>query len=439
MNEVAKAGLIVGAGIAGIQAALDLADQGFEVYLVEKNPSIGGRMAQLDKTFPTMDCSACILTPKMVDVGRHPNIRLLTYSELKEVSRKERNFKVKIIQKPRYVDETKCTGCGICAQHCPVEIPNEFDEGLGVRKAVYVPFPQAVPLIYTIDKEHCLECGLCERVCGAGAIDLQQQPKEIDVEVGAVIVATGYNLFDAKEKEEYGYGVYDNVITGLMLERLLSASGPTAGHVIRPSDGKIPKKIAFLQCVGSRDEKIGNLYCSRVCCMYATKEAQLIKEHVPEAEVTIFYIDIRAFGKGFEEFYRRAEKEFNIRYVNGRVAEILENPVNKNLFIRAENVESGEPVEEEFDMVVLSTGIVPAATNETEKILPIPTDEDGFFVTAHPKVDPVTTSLNGVFTAGVAEGPKDVPDSVAQASAAAMKASIILKGEGRSKNVSRKT
>jgi len=438
VDEVTKAGLVVGAGITGIQAALDLADQGFEVYLVEKNPSIGGRMAQLDKTFPTMDCSACILTPKMVDVGRHPNIRLLAYSELKEVSGKEGNFKVKILKKPRYVDETKCTGCGICTQHCPVETPNEFDEGLGVRKAVYVPFPQAVPLIYTIDKDHCLECGLCEKVCGAGAIDLQQQPEEIDVEVGAIIVATGYNLFDAREKEEYGYGVYDNVITGLMLERLLSASGPTAGHVIRPSDGRIPKKVAFVQCVGSRDEKIGNLYCSRVCCMYATKEAQLIKEHVPEAEVTIFYIDIRAFGKGFEEFYRRAEKESNIRYVKGRVAEILETPVNKNLFIRAENVKSGEPIEEEFDMVVLSTGIVAAATNEMEKTLPIPIGEDGFFVTANPKIDPVTTSLNAVFTAGVAESPKDIPDSVAQASAAAMKASIILKEEGMSENASRK-
>jgi len=435
---MAKAGLIVGAGIAGIQAALDLADQGFEVYLVEKNPSIGGRMSQLDKTFPTMDCSACILTPKMVDVGRHPNIRLLAYSELRGVSGKEGNFKVKILQKPRYVDETKCTGCGICAQHCPVEVPNEFDEGLGVRKAVYVPFPQAVPLIYTIDKDHCLECGLCEKVCGAGAINLQQQPKEIDVKVKAIIVASGYNLFDARKKEEYGYGVYDNVITGLMLERLLSASGPTAGHVIRPSDGKIPRKVAFVQCVGSRDEKIGNQYCSRVCCMYATKEAQLIKEHVPEVEVTIFYIDIRAFGKGFEEFYRRAEKEFNIRYVKGRVAEILENPVNKNLFIRAENVESGEPIEEEFDMVVLSTGMVPAATSEMEKILPIPTGDDGFFVTANPKIDPVSTSLNGVFTAGVAESPKDIPDSVAQASAAAMKASIILKGRRKSQNVSRK-
>ncbi len=430
MNCVAEAGLVIGAGIAGIQSALDLADQGYEVYLVEKNPSIGGRMAQLDKTFPTMDCSACILTPKMVDVGRHPNIRLLTYSELKEASRKEGSFKVKILQKPRYVDETKCTGCGICAQHCPVEVPNEFDEGLGVRKAVYVPFPQAVPLIYTIDKDHCLECGLCERVCGAGAIDLQQKPREIDVEVGAIIVATGYNLFDARKKEEYGYGVYDNVITGLMMERLLSASGPTAGHVIRTSDGKIPRKVAFVQCVGSRDEKIGNLYCSRVCCMYATKEAQLIKEHVPEVEATIFYVDIRAFGKGFEEFYRRAEKEFNVRYVKGRVAEILENSVNKNVIIRAENVDSGEPIEEEFDMVVLSAGIVPAATNDMEKILPIPIGDDGFFVTANPKIDPVTTSLSGVFTAGVAEAPKDIPDSVAQASAAAMKASVILGEKG---------
>ena len=420
--------LVIGGGIAGIQAALDLADQGFRVYLVEKNPSIGGRMAQLDKTFPTMDCAACIFTPKMVDVARHPNIQLLTYSEVKEVSRAGNSFKVKVLQKPRYVDETKCTGCGFCAQHCPVEVPNEFDERLGVRKAIYVPFPQAVPLIYTIDKENCLECGLCEKVCGAEAVNLNQQQEEIELNVGAIIVATGYDLFDARKKEEYGYGIYDNVLTGLALERLLSASGPTGGHVVRPSDGKIPRKVAFVQCVGSRDEKVGNQYCSRVCCMYATKQAQLIKEHIPDAEVTIFYMDIRAFGKGFEEFYRRAEKEFNIKYVKGRVAEILEDTATKNLLIRAENIESGELVEEEVDMVVLSAGIVPAVTDEIKKVLPIPIGDDGFFATAHPKIDPVTTSLEGVFTAGVAEGPKDIPDSVAQASAAAMKASIILKG-----------
>lgn len=426
---MAKAGLVIGGGIAGIQAALDLADQGFKVYLVEKTPSIGGKMAKLDKTFPTMDCAACIMTPKMVDAGRHPNIEMLTYSEVKEVSRSGKNFKVKILKKPRYVDETKCTGCGICSQHCPVEVTNEFDEGVGVRKAIYVPFPQAVPLIYAIDKDSCIDCGLCEKVCQAQAINHQQEPEEIELEVGAIIVTTGFELFDARNKEEYGYGVYDNVITGLALERLLSASGPTGGHVIRPSDGKMPKKIAFVQCVGSRDEKVGNLYCSRVCCMYATKEAQLIKEHVHGADVTIYYMDIRAFGKGFEEFYQRAKKEFKLKYVKGRVAEILEDPLTKNLFIRAENVESGEPIEEEVDMVVLSTGLVPAATNDLEKILPIQIADDGFFVTANPKVDPVTTSMEGVFTAGVAEGPKDIPDTVAQASAAAMKASILLKEE----------
>ena len=420
--------LIIGGGIAGIQSALDLADQGFTVYLVERNPSIGGRMAQLDKTFPTMDCAACILTPKMVDVGRHPNIKMLPYSELKGINGSVGNFKVKVLKKPRYVDEMRCIGCGICAQHCPVEVPNEFDERLGVRKAIYVPFPQAVPLIYTIDKENCIECGLCEKVCRAEAIDFNQKHEEIELDIGAIVVVTGYDLFDARKKEEYGYGIYDNVLTGLELERLLSASGPTGGHVMRPSDGKIPKRVAFVQCVGSRDEKIGNKYCSRVCCMYATKEAQLIKEHIPDAEVTIFYMDIRAFGKGFEEFYRRAEKEFGIKYIKGRVAEILEDTSTMNLILRAENIESGELVEEEVDMVVLSAGIVPSATDEIKKMLQIPIGDDGFFATAHPKIDPVTTLLDGVFVAGVAEGPKDIPDTVAQASAAAMKASVIVRG-----------
>lgn len=341
-----------------------------------------------------------------------------------------------------------CMSCGACVSVCPtgamedtfdeitrkkpIPIPSEFEMGLTTRKPVYVPFPQAVPNIATIDPEECAhfatgECGICKEICGVDAIDFDQKEELIELNVGAIIIATGYNLFDAGKKEEYGYGVYDNVITGLMLERLLSASGPTGGHVIRPSDGKIPKRVAFLQCVGSRDEKAGNLYCSRVCCMYATKEAQLIKEHVHGADVTIYYMDIRAFGKGFEEFYQRAKKEFKIKYVKGRVAEILEDPLTKNLFIRAENVESGELVEEEVDMVVLSTGLVPAVTNDLEKALPIRMGDDGFFVTANPKVDSVSTSMEGVFTAGVAEGPKDIPDTVAQASAAAMKASILLK------------
>ena len=427
MSEI-QGVLVIGGGIAGEQASLDLADQGFTVYLVERNPSIGGRMAQLDKTFPTMDCASCIGTPKMVEVGMHPNIKLLTYSEIKEISRAGKRFVVKVLRKPRYVDETKCIGCGICAQNCPIETLNEFDEGLGLRKAIYVPFPQAVPLLYTIDKEACIECGLCEKVCGAGAVNLGQEPEEVELKVGAIIVATGYNLFDARKKEEYGYGIYENVITALALERLLSASGPTGGHVLRPSDGKIPKRVAFLQCVGSRDERAGIQYCSRVCCMYATKEAELIKEHVPDAEVVIFYMDIRAFGKGYEEFYRRAEKEYKIKYVKGRVAEILEDPATRNLFIRAENMESNELVEEEVDMVILCAGIVPALTDEMRKVLPVPVDDDGFITSIHPKIDPVTTSLEGVFTAGVAEGPKDIPDTVAQASAAAMKASIIAKG-----------
>jgi len=422
-----KAGLVIGAGIAGVQAALDLADQGFTVYVVEKNPSIGGRMSQLDKTFPTLDCAACIMTPKMVDAGRHPNIKLLTYSEVKDVRKDGRNFRVKIVKKPRYVDEKKCTGCGACAQLCPVEVPNDFDERMGVRNAIYVPFPQAVPLIYTIDTENCLECELCQNVCMAGAINFDQQPEEMEIEVGAIIVTTGFNLFDARLKEEYGFGIYDNVITGLALERLLSASGPTGGHVVRPSDGKIPKRVAFVQCVGSRDEKSGNLYCSRVCCMYATKEAELVKEHVPGVDVAVYYMDIRAFGKGFEEFYQRAKTEFGISFVKGRVAEIQENPATHDLYIRAENIESGELLEDKADMVVLSTGLVPAAMNDLEKILPLKTGDDNFFVTANPKTDPVTTNVDGVFVAGVAEGPKDIPDSVTQASAAAMKASILLK------------
>jgi len=424
---MAKPALVIGAGIAGVQAALDLADQGFKVYVVEKRPSIGGKMSQLDKTFPTLDCAACIMTPKMVDAARHPNIQLFPYSEVREVTGKAGDFLVKITRKPRYVDETKCTGCGVCAQHCPVEVPNEFDQGLGIRKAIYVPFPQAVPLVYTIDRDHCLECGLCMKVCGVGAPNLDQQPQEMSIEVGAIIVATGCEIFDIARKPEYGAGTYDNVITGLALERLLSASGPTGGHVMRPSDGRIPRKVAFVQCVGSRDEKVGIDYCSRVCCMYAIKEAELVKEHVHGADLTIFYMDIRAFGKGFEEFYRRAENEFKIRFVKGRVAEIIEVPATKNLIVRAENIEAGELVDEEVDLVVLSTGLRPAANGDFAKLLSIPVAEDGFFATQNPKIDPVTTPVRGIFTAGVAEGPKDIPDSVAHASAAAMKASIVLK------------
>jgi len=422
---VPNSALVIGGGIAGIQASLDLADQGVDVYLVEKNPSIGGKMIQLDKTFPTMDCSACIMTPKMVDVSKHSKIHLLTYSQVEDIDGKVGAFKVKILRKPRYVDQVTCTGCGLCATKCPVEVPNEFDDKLGVRRAIYVPFPQAVPLIYTIDMDNCILCSVCEKLCAAHSIKFDQKPEEVEIEVGAIILATGYRIFDTSKKQDYGHGKYDNVITGLTLERLLSASGPTGGHVVRPSDGKIPKKIAFLQCVGSRDRSVGNPYCSRVCCMYALKQSRLLKEHVPNADVTIFYMDIRAFGKGYEEFYRRTCDELNLKLVKGRVAQVKEDPGTRNLLLKVEDVEQGRVSTENYDLVVLAAGIESAA-DEIKPLLPIALDEDRFFQTIEPKIDPVLTTVEGVFVAGVAEGPKDIPDSVSQASAAAMKASIVL-------------
>jgi len=420
--------LVIGGGIAGIQAALDAAEQGVDVYLVEQKPSIGGVMAQLDKTFPTLDCSACILTPKMVEAARHPNIKLLTYSELQEVKRNGESFEVKILKKPRFVEETKCTGCGTCAQHCPVEAPNEFDMGLGVRKAIYVPFPQAVPLKYTIDSERCLKltlglCGLCSRICQAKAVNYDQKPEVVSFTVGAIILATGFKLFDASKKSEYGYGRYQNVVTSLELERLLNASGPTAGHIMRLSDGRIPKRVAFIQCVGSRDHQVGRSFCSRACCMCAIKNGILLREHIHDVDVTIFGIDLRAYGKGFEEFYQRAKNEFNIHFIRGRVSRIIEVPETKNLLLRAEDTETGELIEKEFDMVVLSVGMEPSSgIPELSKVLDVPIDEYGFLLERHTKTNPIATKAEGIFIAGTARGPKDIPDSVADASAAAIKA-----------------
>jgi heterodisulfide reductase subunit A len=422
-----KAGLVIGAGIAGIEAALDLANQGFTVYVVEKNPSIGGRVAQLDKIFPKLGCAACMLTPKMVDAGRHPNIKLLAYSEVKEIHREGKIFKVKIVKKPRFVDENKCVGCGECAKLCPVEVANDFDEKIGIRSAIYVPFSQAVPLVYTIDREHCLQCELCKNVCRTGAINHQQVPEEMSIDVGAIIVTTGYDLFDAKKNEEYGFGRYDNVITGLTLERLLSVAGPTGGHVVRLSDGKIPRKVAFIQCVGPRDEKSGSFHCSKVCCMYATKQAELLKKHVLGVDITIYYTDAMAFDKKSEEFYQKAKSEFGIKYVKARVSKVQEKPSNNNLIVFANDVDLGRPFENEVDLIVLSTGLTPAATSEFAKVLPLKTGDDSFFATADPKIDPVSTSVNGVFLAGVAEGPKDIADSLAQAGVAAMKAAALMK------------
>ncbi|MBE0512362.1 CoB--CoM heterodisulfide reductase iron-sulfur subunit A family protein [Candidatus Bathyarchaeota archaeon] len=421
--------LIIGGGIAGISAALDLADSNFEVYLVEKSPTIGGKMAQLDKTFPTMDCSSCILTPKMVDVTRRENIHLLTYSEVKNVEGYVGNFKVTVVKKPRYVIEDKCNGCGKCVEVCPIEVPNEFDEGLSPRKAIYVPFPQAVPQVYTIDMDSCFECDKCIEACheeGLDAIDFDQKPEEIEIEVGTIIVASGYDIYDAVQTEEYGYGVYPNVLTALEMERILSAGGPTYGDIIRPSDRKKPQSIAYIQCVGSRDVT-KNPYCSRICCMYAIKQARQIKEKMPNAEVYILYTDIRAFGKGYEEFYEIAGREYGIRFIRGRAAEVIEDPKTQNLTIKAEDTLLGRTIEVEVDVVVLSVGMVPSeGADNLQKQLKLSKSPDNFFLEAHPKLRPVDTVVDGVFICGASQGPKDIPDVVAQAKAAASSASTLM-------------
>ncbi|MEM2367077.1 MAG: CoB--CoM heterodisulfide reductase iron-sulfur subunit A family protein [Candidatus Bathyarchaeia archaeon] len=426
---IKKCCLVIGGGVAGIQAALDLANEGFDVYLVEKTPSIGGHMAQFDKTFPTMDCSLCILSPKMAEVGHHPKIKLLTNSEVTDIKGYVGNFKAKILKKPRYVTED-CSACGECAKVCPETAPNEFDEGLSIRHAIYIPFPQAVPSIYIVDRELCLNkdvtvCDKCIKVCERKAIDFNMKPEIIELEIGTIIVATGYDTFDPSCLEEYGYGKYENVVTGLEFERILSPTGPTEGKIVRPSDKKTPKRFAFIQCVGSRDEKT-NPYCSRVCCMYAAKQALLIKEKIPNADVLIFYTDMRAFGKGYEEFYKRVQSE-GVRFIRGRVAEVIEDVKSKNLIIHAEDTLLGVAVEAEVDLVILSVGLVPRADLKAiSNMLNLSRSPDGFLREAHPKLRPVDSLIDGIFLAGTVQGPKDIPDSIAQASAAAQRASILM-------------
>jgi heterodisulfide reductase subunit A len=418
--------LVVGGGIAGIQAALEIADKGFTVYLVERSPSIGGRMAQLDKTFPTLDCSACILTPKMVDVARHPNIELFTYSEIENVDGYIGNFKVTIKKKPRYVDIEKCVGCGACAEACRLHgrIPNEIDMNMMNRSAIYVPFPQAVPLRYTIDPNKCImlrtgKCGdhpLCVEACDRDAIDYDQKEEMVEVEVGTIVVATGYDLFDPKEKPQYGYEGNTSVITGLEFERLVSASGPTGGHI--EINGKEPKTVVFIQCVGSRDKET-NEYCSRVCCMYTAKQAHMVRDKLPESDLFIYYTDVRAFGKGFEEFYNRVQGE-DIIYRRRELGDPIEvKRKGDHVIVKAK----GHP-DITADLVVLATGIIPRKdAKDFSRVLNINQSADGFYLEAHPKLRPLDTFTDGIFLAGCCQSPKDIPDAVAQASGAAIRAS----------------
>ena len=428
--------MVVGGGIAGIQAALKIADSGHKVYLIERTPSIGGHMAQLDKTFPTLDCSACILTPKMTMVGSHPYIELLTYSEVEEVSGYIGNFKVKIRQKAKYVNADKCTGCGICQTKCPAKVDSEFEAGLDKRKAIYTPFPQAVPNIPVIDREHCIyflkgKCWACEKFCEVGAIDFEQQDEIVEVEVGSIIVATGFAVFDPTPIYQYGYGRLDNIITSLEFERLVNSAGPTDGEIVL-KDGSHPESIAIIHCVGSRDEKYHE-YCSRVCCMYSMKFAHLIKEHT-DAEIYEFYIDIRSFGKGYEEFYNRilSEGTIFIRSKPAEVTNIAETPEEKGkLTIQFEDTLAGLQRRLPVDMVILSCALEPQPDAEkTARLFNINRSADGFFLEKHPKLDPVATMTDGIFVAGCCQGPKDIPDTVAQASAAAAEVlAMISKGK----------
>jgi len=417
--------LIIGGGIGGIQAALKIADTGHKVYLVERDPSIGGRMMQLDRVFPTLESSSYILAPKMAAVASHPNIELMTYSEVEEVCGYTGNFKARIRKKPRYVDESKCTGCGICIVNCPLRAPSEFDLGLGKRRVIYTPFPQAVPNIPVVDRDRCLyfdrgTCRVCERLCEARAIDFDQQERIEEVEVGAIVVATGYDLFDPSPMCQYGYKRLDNVLTSLEFERMCSATGPTGGE-IRLNDGAAPERVAIIHCVGSRDQAYFD-YCSRVCCMYALKYSLLIREKA-DADVYQFYIDMHCCGKGFEEFYRHASAQ-GINFVRGEVTEVTDQAIaaqeRGKLIVVAEDTLLGRTIRIPVDMVILCPAMKPRSdTEKVAKLLGLGQGADGFFLERQPEVEPTATSSDGVFVAGCAHGPKDITDTVVQASAAA--------------------
>ncbi len=422
--------LVIGGGVAGIQAALDVANAGFEVLLVERSPSIGGRMAQLSETFPTLDCSQCILTPKMVEVDRHPNIRILANSELEEVTGFLGNWRVRIRKRATYVDPEKCNLCGDCVGACPVRVPSAFDEGLSERAAIHIPFPQAIPSSYTLDKETCLgltplRCSECRDACEAGAIDYDMQDEFLEEDIGAIIVATGYELLPKERMAEYGYGEIPDVIDGLEFERMVSASGPTQGELRRPSDGRVPKEIVFIQCSGSRDPELYKPYCSKICCMYTAKHALLYRHTVPDGKAYVFYIDVRAGGKDYEEFVQRAMEEDRILYLRGKVAKVFQQ--GDKVMVWGVDTLTDRRVEVAADLVVLAQAMVPSAgVAELARKLRVSVDEHAFLKEAHPKLRPLEALAAGVFLAGAAQGPKDIPESVAQGSGAAVKAVMLL-------------
>ncbi len=420
---------VIGGGIAGIQTALDIANSGFKVHLVEEKPSLGGVMAQLDKTFPTNDCSSCMMGPRLVELANDPNIEIMAYTDVLELDGQPGHFQLTLKKKARAVDPEKCVACNICAEKCPVKVPDPFNLDLSQRKAIYIPYPQAVPLVYTIDKEHCTyfkkgKCRICEKVCKSEAVDFNQEDEIVKLDTGAVILAGGFETFDARIKPEYGYGRWPNVITSLEFERILSAAGPFRSHIQRISDGNTPRRIAWIQCVGSRDSHIGRDYCSAVCCMHATKQAMITKEHDAGIDTTIFYMDIRAQGKGFDRFYERSKSEYGVRYVRSMISRVIPNPEDETLSISY--APPGQHLQEEaFDMVILSVGLCPnPSTVRLAKRIGVRLNDHGF-CTSDP-LDVVTTSRPGIYACGGFQGPKDIPEAVQQGSSAAARATALL-------------
>ena len=427
-SPVVKRALVIGGGIAGIQTALDIAEAGFEVDIVEKKPTIGGKMTQIDKTFPTLDCAACILTPKMVDCAQNEKIKIYSYSEVDSVSGFVGNFTVKIKRKARFVDETKCTGCGLCTEKCPMKnVPNEFNLGMDNRRAIYIPFAQAVPKVATIDPDHCNmlkngKCGVCSKVCTAGAIDYKQTDTFVEEKYGAIVVATGFNPIDVSKYGEYAYDQSKDVITSLEFERLTNAAGPTSGTLLRPSDGKHPHTIVFVQCVGSRcTPERGKQYCSKICCMYTAKHAMLTREKYPDTDVYVFYIDVRTPGKNFDEFYRRAVEDYGVHYIKGAVGKVSPQ-ADGTLDVQASDLIMNEQLHIKADLVVLAAAIEPdKSARPLATKLTASMDTNDFFTEAHPKLRPVESPTAGIFLSGVCQGPKDIPETVSQASACAAK------------------